>query len=173
MRRCPAADLRRGVLGLEHADPVDERVRAADVPAQRQERQGDESEREREPAHLVVEPARNSAPASRSTPAGRVGSPIPTSAQRVPMTRMVAALEPGRAADLVAPDVARLRKQGMVAADGVRVRRHVRELADSSDENFSGLEPETSFRDGVKRVQILWIRGSPTAPELTLIDQLD
>jgi hypothetical protein len=47
------------------------------------------------------------------------------------------------------------------------------ELADSSVENFSVLVPETSFRDGANRVQVLWIRGTPTAPDLTLIGQVD
>jgi hypothetical protein len=46
------------------------------------------------------------------------------------------------------------------------------ELADSRVENFSVLVPETSFRDGGNRVQLLWIRGSPTAPDLTLIGQV-
>jgi Sulfatase len=46
------------------------------------------------------------------------------------------------------------------------------ELAENSVENFSVLVPETSFRSGTNRVQILWIRGSPTAPVLTLIGQI-
>jgi hypothetical protein len=46
------------------------------------------------------------------------------------------------------------------------------ELAENSVENFSVLVPEKSFRSGTNRVQILWIRGSPTAPVLTLIGQV-
>ena len=44
-------------------------------------------------------------------------------------------------------------------------------LADSSVENFAVLVPETSFRNGTNRVQILSIHGSPTTPKLTLIGQ--
>jgi hypothetical protein len=45
------------------------------------------------------------------------------------------------------------------------------QLAESSVENFSALVPETSFRDGANRVQVLWARGSSAAPQLALIGQ--
>lgn len=45
------------------------------------------------------------------------------------------------------------------------------ELTDSSTENFSALVPETSFRDGANRVQVLLVRGSSAAPQLALIGQ--
>jgi hypothetical protein len=44
-------------------------------------------------------------------------------------------------------------------------------LAGSNSESFSALVPETSFRDGPNRVQILWVRGSSAAPQLSLLGQ--
>jgi hypothetical protein len=46
-------------------------------------------------------------------------------------------------------------------------------LADSSTENFSVLVPETSFHNGVNHLQVLLIRGSDAAPDLTLIGQVE
>jgi hypothetical protein len=45
------------------------------------------------------------------------------------------------------------------------------ELAGSDGESLSALVPETSFRDGANRVQVLWVRGSSAAPQLSLIGQ--
>ncbi|HYY21612.1 MAG TPA: sulfatase-like hydrolase/transferase [Thermoleophilaceae bacterium] len=45
------------------------------------------------------------------------------------------------------------------------------ELAGSHTENFSALVPESTFRQGDNRVQILWVRGGPAQPQLQLIGE--
>ena len=65
-----------------------------------------------------AEPASNSRRASRSTPAGRVRSPMPIEHAAVADDEHVAALELRRAAELVGPDgVRHVGEQRMVAVD--------------------------------------------------------